>query len=63
MIDAQAPDLLVLDLLMPGQGGLEVLEDPAFQAGDGGAAGRRVDGDGRRGQYPCRLRVWEQPTT
>ena len=26
LIDAEAPNLLVLDLLMPGQGGLEVLE-------------------------------------
>jgi len=26
LIDAEAPDLLVLDLLMPEQGGLEVLE-------------------------------------
>jgi CheY-like chemotaxis protein len=26
LVDAQAPDLLVLDLLMPGQGGLEVLK-------------------------------------
>ncbi|MFH1102204.1 MAG: response regulator, partial [Pseudomonadota bacterium] len=26
LIDAQAPDLLVLDLLMPEQGGLEVLK-------------------------------------
>ena len=46
LIDAEAPNLLVLDLLMPGQGGLEVLEILRSRPATAALPVVAVDGDG-----------------